>query len=346
MQGRYRESLEAVSPYEATAARADLDQEALACVRVHLGLAYNYTGDHPKAVAILNVALRAAIENESDPQIGNVYVALARVYRSINEYTIARDYATKALEHFRSAGDWRGLAEAYFGLALANVFEGQWEAGLENLGQARALIGERPATYLLGKIHTNMAGACWFLKRPQEGIGYLEKAVDYYEHTEHKANAMDGYNNLGETLMLVGEWERAQKALARALELANEIDKRPAAAATVLDSLGKLHLLRGQLDDAQKLLEEAVATATQHGNKWYEGQAIRTLSHCLLAKGEIAAALDHAQQALALGEKIGDRQAICESRLLMAEALLQRRTTCRMCGGVAGRGQRNQRLAR
>ncbi len=322
MQGRYRESLEAVLMYEATTARADLDQSALACVRVHLGLAYNYTGDHPKAVAILNVALRAALENESDPQIGAVYVALARVYRSINEYTIARDYATKALAHFRQAGDWRGLAEAYFGLALANVFEGQWEAGLEHLEQARALIGERPATYLLGKIHTNMAGACWFLKRPQEGIGYLEKAVDYYEHTEHKANAMDGYNNLGETLILVGEWERAQKALARALELAHEIDKRPAAAATVLDSLGKLQLLRGALDEAQKLLEEAVATAAQHGNKWYEGQAIRTLSHCLLAKGQIPAALEHAQQALLLGEKIGDRQAICEARLLRAEALL------------------------
>ena len=330
MQGRYRESLEAVAQYESVAARNELDQEALACVRVHLGLAYNYTGDHPKAVAILNVALRAAMDNESALQIGSVYVALARVYRSINEYTIARDYAQKALEYFRSAGDWRGLAEAYFGLALANVFEGQWEAGLENLEHARSLIGDHPATYLLGKIHTNMAGACWFLKRPQEGIGYLEKAVGYYEHTEHKANAMDGYNNLGETLMLVGEWERAQQALLRALELANQIDKRPAAAATVLDSLGKLRLLCGDLDDAQSLLEQAVTTATEHGNKWYEGQAIRTLSQCLLAKGEIKAALEQAQRALFLGEKIGDRQATCESRLLMAEALLSagRRDEC------------------
>lgn len=323
MQGRYRESLEAVAAYETNEAREGLDAEALACVRVHLGLAYQYTGDHPKAVAILNTALREASENQSDVQIGNVYIALARVYRSINEYTIARGHAQKALEHFRQVGDWRGMAEAYFGLSLANVFEGQWEAGLENLEQARSLIGEHPATYLLGKIHTNMAGACWFLKRPQEGIGYLEKAVGYYEHTEHKANAMDGYNNLGETLMLVGEWERAQQALERALAIAEEIDKRPAAVAAVLDSLGKLQMLRGHLEEAQRLLEQAVTTATNHGNKWYEGQAIRTLSQCLLLKGEVAQGLEKAQQALALGEKIGDRQAICEARLLVAEALLQ-----------------------
>lgn len=323
MQGRYRESLEAVAAYEANEAREALDAEALACVRVQLGLAYQYTGDHPKAVAILNTALREAVEQQSDANSGNVYIALARVYRSINEYTIARGHASQALEHFRAIGDWRGMAEAYFGLALANVFEGQWEAGLDNLEQARSLIGERPATYLLGKIHTNMAGACWFLKRPQEGISYLEKAVGYYEHTEHKANAMDGYNNLGETLLLVGEWERAEKALQRALAIANEIDKRPAAVAAVLDSLGKLQMLRGNLTEAKHLLEQAVETATTHGNKWYEGQAIRTLSQCLLLQGEVAQGLETARQSLALGEKIGDRQAICESRLLLAEALLQ-----------------------
>lgn len=323
MQGRYRESLEAIARYENVVDRAALDADALACVRLHLGLAYNYTGDHPKAVAMLNIALREATDNESDAQIGNVYVALARVYRSINEYSIARDHAHNALAHFRNTGDWRGMAEAYFGLALAHVFAGQWEASLENLEQARDLIGDRPATYLLGKIHTNMAGACWFLKRPQEGIAHLEKAIDYYEHTEHKANAMDGYNNLGKTLLLVGEWERAQFALEQALTLANEIDKRPAAVAAMLDSLGKLQLLRGNLAAAQALLERAVKTASEHGNKWYEGQALRTLSQCHLALNETEQALREARDALVLGEKIGDRQAICEAKLLLAEAHLQ-----------------------
>src|SRR5215471_6966333 len=124
MQGRYRESLEAVAMYEASESRANLDTDALACIRVQIGLAYNYTGDHPKAIALLNFALRGAGENSSDARTGWIYVALARVYRSINEYTIARDHAHKALENFRHAGDWRGLAESYFGIGLAEMFEG------------------------------------------------------------------------------------------------------------------------------------------------------------------------------------------------------------------------------
>ncbi len=323
MQGRYQESLEAVSIYEAPEARAGLDEEALVCVRVHLGLACNYTGNHPKAIAVLNTALRESLENESDTEIGMVYVALARVYRSINEYTIARDHARKALEYYRRTGDWRGLADAWFAVAMADFYEGRWEAALENFQQARTLIGEHPASYLLGKIYNNMAGSCWFLKRPEDGISYLEKAISYYEGTEHKANATDGYNNLGINLTLVGEWDRAQQALERALSLAADMDERGAKLPMIMDSLGELRLLRGDLGDAQQLLEQAVTIANENGNKWYESQALRTLSQCHLAMNDPARALAEAQQALALGERISDRQAMCEARLLIAEAWLQ-----------------------
>ena len=47
--------------------------------------------------------------------LGPIYAALSRIYRTISEYPIARDYAQRALENFRQTGDWRGLAESYFG---------------------------------------------------------------------------------------------------------------------------------------------------------------------------------------------------------------------------------------
>lgn len=320
MQGRYRESLEAVAQYEAASSWADLDISAFVCVRTQAALAYNYLSNQPKAIAILNSTLREVESQNSDSELGTIFVALARVYRSINEYSIARDYAQQALQHFRKTGDWRGLSEAWFGLAMANYFEGRWEAALDNLEQARTLIGDRSANNILGKIYNNMAGACGFLKRPQESITYLEKAISYYERTEHKSNAMDGYNNLGDSLILVGEWDRAQIALEKALAYASEIDGRRAEVAMILDSLGKLQMLRGNLDEAKSLLEKAVATATEHGNKWYEGQALRTMCQCLLAMNQSEEALQLAQKAFALGEKIGDRQAIFEAKLFIIEA--------------------------
>jgi transcriptional regulator with PAS, ATPase and Fis domain/Tfp pilus assembly protein PilF len=324
MQGQYGESLAAVSMYESPESRVKFDDQTVSQLRVQIGLAYNYTGDHPKAIAMLKAALRDYEESGDDARLGRTCAALARVYRSISEFPIARDYAQRALEHFRLAGDWRGLTESYFAIALADIQEGLYESGLENLDQALKLVGDRPAAFVLGRIYANMAGACWFLKRPQEGIRYLEKAIKYYERTEHKANAADAYNNLGINQILIGQWKRAQESLERALSLASEIDERGGKVPMILDSLGELHMLRGDLDEARAYLQRAASLATEKGNKWYAGQALRTLGRCYVAMKEDSKALSRGREALALAQEIGDRQADCESRLILAEAHLLR----------------------
>ena len=320
-QGHYRDSLAAVAMYESPESRPKLDEQTLCFLRVQIALSYNLNGDHPKAIAMLKSTLRDYAEGDA-ANLGNIYTALSRVYRSISEYPIARDYAQRALEQFRQNGEWHGLAEAYFGVGMADIHEGNYEACLENYEQVLKLIGDRPAAYLLGRTYSNMAGACWFLKRPQEGIDYLKKAITYYERTDHKTNAADGYNNLGINLILIGQWDRAQEALERALALATEIDERGAKVPMILDSLGELHMLRGDLDQAKDYLTRAVALATENGNKWYAAQALRTLGRCLLVIEDPANALVKAREALTLAESIGDRQAICESRLIAAEAHL------------------------
>ena len=321
-QGHYRDSLAAVAMYETPESRVKLDAPTVSHLRVQIGLGYNYNGDHPKAIAMLQATLREYADTGL-VNLGPIYAALSRTYRSINEYPIARDFSQRALESFRQSGEWRGLADAYFGVGLSDVHEGNYESGLENFGQAAKLIGDRPAAHLLGRVYANMAGACWFLKRPQEGIDHLKKAITYYERTDHKTNAADGYNNLGINLILIGQWDRAQEALERALSLAKEVDERGAKVPMILDSLGELHMLRGDLDTAKEYLTQAVALATENGNKWYAGQALRTLGRCCLAIGDPATALAKAKEALALAEQIGDRQAICESWLIAAEAHLQ-----------------------
>jgi len=327
MGGHFNDSLAAIRMYESTESRRGLDPETDIRLRVQLGLALNATGGYPNAIALLNAALRDTPEAGADAERGAIYAALARVYRSINEHLISRDYSQKALEHHRRAGDWRGLADAYNGLAIVDVLQGRYESSLTHSEQAAKLVGNRPAPFLLGKIYANMAGACWFLRRPHDGIRHLEKAIRYYERTDHKANAALGYNNLGINLTLVGKWERAHEALKHALELAFEVDERGAQVPMILDSVGDLKMMRGELEDARSLLERAVKLATEHGNEWYAGQAMRTLGRCHLAAGDIERGLDLCRDALVVAERIGDRQAVCESNLLLAEAGLRRGET-------------------
>src|SRR5919205_1269515 len=101
--GRNHDALEAVEMYEPADSGRGLDAETFAGVRIQLGLSYNSTGDPPKAIALLQAELRAATEQGgSDARTGNIYTALARVYRSISEYSIARDHNNKRSEEHTS----------------------------------------------------------------------------------------------------------------------------------------------------------------------------------------------------------------------------------------------------
>ncbi|HMJ26973.1 MAG TPA: tetratricopeptide repeat protein, partial [Pyrinomonadaceae bacterium] len=323
MHGSHAESLEAVAMYESEAARAALPPDLALKIKVQMSIAINYAGDHPKAIVLLKTALRDLPEENAGASAGDIYAGLARVYRSITEYPIARDYSEKAREIYRQSGDWRGLAEAYFGIALAYNNEGKYESALENLEQAAKLVGDRPSTFFLGKIYSNIAGAFWFLKRPQEGIRHLEKAIGYYERTEHTSLAAEGYNNLGNNLILIGQWDRAQEMLERALAGATEVDETHGRVAMILDSLGDLSLLKGNLDEAYGYLERAVKVATEDGNRWYACQAFRTLARYYLAMDRNADALATAQRALEIAKTIGDVRATCESELLLSESYLR-----------------------
>jgi hydrogenase-4 transcriptional activator len=320
MQGASRESLEVIAMYEPNEARAKLDPALSAKLRVQLAVAYNYNGDHPKAIALLKSTLRDVPAESAEA--GAVYAALARVYRSIQEYPIARDYSQRVLESCRQTGHWRGLAEAYFGIALADLQEGEYESTLENLEQAVKLVGNHAATFLLGKIYSNMAAACWWLRRPHDGIRHLEKSISYYERTDHKTLAADAHNNLALNLILIGRWDEAEEALERALALARQINERGSNVSMIFDSLGELRMLRGDLDQARDYLERAVALAVENANKWYECQTLRNLARCRLAMNDSSGGVGTAESVLAVAEQIGDRQAICESHSLLAEALL------------------------
>jgi transcriptional regulator with PAS, ATPase and Fis domain len=81
--------------------------------------------------------------------------------------------------------------------------------------------------------------------------------------------------------------------------------------------------LRGNLEEARVDLQRAVDLASEKGNRWYEGQTRRSLGRCYLAMGLNHEALEIAKQAQELAQEIGDRQAICESHLLLAEAYLE-----------------------
>lgn len=318
--GRYKESLEVLKPFEDEDVLKRLNKETQIRVTTQLAIAYNNLTDQPKAVTLLKEMLKQAQANDLSFLAGIIDSGLSRVYRKLNEYPIARDYAEKSLTYFRGNGNWLGMAEAHREIALSYQLEGNCEKALESFEQGVQIIGERSAPFMLGKFYTEMSGAYWFLRQPQKGIECLEKSIQYFERTEHLLNSVIAYNNLGINLMLIGEWTRAEEMIKRALELA--LPTNHVHVAGILDSLGELKILRGELDEAEALLTQAVSLARERKREWYEAQAMRNLARCYLAQGNFKKAINTARETIDLSASIGDKHYANMAGLVLAESYL------------------------
>ncbi|MBA2621317.1 MAG: sigma 54-interacting transcriptional regulator, partial [Acidobacteria bacterium] len=284
-------------------------------------ISYNNTNDYPKAIALLNNILEVAKEENLNTRLGEIYRALARVYRKLNEYPISRDHAEKALNYSREHGAWRGMAEAYHLIAQSYHLAGNSEKSIEFFEQAVKIVGSHAAPFLLGKIYSDLSGAYWFLRRPHDGIACLEKSINFFEQTEHKIQATAAYNNLGLHLTIRGEWTRAEAAYNRALELATEANHIHIAG--ILDSLGELKILRGELVEAQEMLERSVALAKQGKHEWYLIQSLRNLARSLLLQAKLAEAKEKALETIEICGRMGESQIANMARLVLAEVHLE-----------------------
>ncbi|MCY7375915.1 MAG: sigma 54-interacting transcriptional regulator [Pyrinomonadaceae bacterium] len=320
-QGRYKESLETIEKYDDEQLLSEIGLKTQISVITQLAISFNNTNDYPKAVALLNYALEEATAANFNETFGAIYVAFSRVYRKLNEFPISRDYAEKALNYFREQGDWRGMAESYQGIAATYHQEGSSEKSLEFFDLAVKIIGDRSAPFLLGKIYSDISGAYWFLRRPQDGISCLEKSIEFFELTEHKIQATAAYNNLGLHLVMIGEWNKAETAYNRALELATEANHVHVAG--ILDSLGELKILRGELPEAQDLLERSVSLAEERKKEWYVIQSLRNLARCFLLQGKLGEAKEKARETIKICQSINERQIANMAKLVLAEIYLK-----------------------
>ena len=289
-------------------------------VTTQLAIAYNNTGDQPKAVTLLKDTHELAKQNELRQLFGSVEIALARVYRKLAEFPICRDHAQNALDHFRDDGNWLGMAEAYREIANSYHQEGNSERSIEDFDLGINIIGENSAPFMLGKLYTDMSGAYWFLRKPQEGIACLEKSIEFFDQTEHAINKVIAYNNLGLHLVLIGEWPKGQKMIERALEIG--LGEGTVHVAGIYESLGELKLLKGELDEAETLLDKAVAFAVENKHSWYTVQSLRMLARCYLAQGRFKKAISKARETIDRSAEIGDKHYANMAGLVLAESYL------------------------
>jgi tetratricopeptide (TPR) repeat protein len=139
-----------------------------------------------------------------------------------------------------------------------------------------------------------------------------ERAFALYAAEPDPAALIRAENNLGYVLLQQGELDAAAAHLRRALELCDRHDVQRAGRAHVLNSIGELHLARGEARLAESYLERAADLAVCMRERDSEATARHLLGRMHLQLGdeeaaghELATAIDLLQQ-LNLPERLRD----------------------------------------
>jgi len=144
------------------------------------------------------------------------------------------------------------------------------------------------------------------------GLGFVYKASgDLYRAKTSLEKALDIMGRLGDlyavsqlrsmvglALIELKEYGEAEKHLRRGLETAERINNVHARA-VALGCLAKLHLAKGDLEQALTRAQEGISVARQGGDRQSQGQIEQTLAEVYEAKHDAAAAEQAYQAALA-----------------------------------------------
>ena len=319
-EGRFKESFDALKTFEDDKVMEELKPESRVSMVAQLAISYAKIDEISKAESILIGLVEEASEENLDLALGDVYIALARVYKKADDFEKVFDNAERGLNQYRDVGNQPGMVQAYYYMGAASLMEGNSRRALENLDLATKVAGKHTSPMVKGRIYADLAAAYWDLNRSKEGIACLENAIGFFSETEDKIQLIFAYNNLGVLLTLLGDWNRARDVIRSSLNFASDLDHEHIAG--IYESLGELKLLQGDLVEAEKLFKDGLKVSKERNNDFYLVQNLCSFARCLFAKGETEEAIKKAEETISISEKLGTLDFVYLAKLVLAEAFL------------------------
>jgi tetratricopeptide (TPR) repeat protein len=311
----------AIGLYEKGLALYDRDSAIWRIDPLHnYGDVLHRAGHTQYALSIFREMLLAAWRLDHRAKAGAAHSRIARVHRSLGEYSRAEHHLQKAIELFRSAGDVRGVAAVEDDIGRVAFLRGDFPMALQRHERALELrreIGDQRSIALslhnLGLVHQASG-------EHGEAVVRFSEALALRREIGDKPGVVQSLLAVGQAWRDRGEVARAFDVLTEALSLAREIGDR-IDQATILTHLGEAEVKLARDSEAAGHLTQAVQLAESYGDRLLESEATRLLAEVHLVLDDPRAALAEARRALALAEKVGSRPQEGMAHRALAEVL-------------------------
>lgn len=130
----------------------------------------------------------------------------------------------RAVEYYRTCGDHRTRAMAYYYYGVIRHNAGDIDGAMEALVKAQLEVEECDDSYLQGLIYSELGNAYYEQNTYGDAIEMYTLAVDAFEQCGHKENMFIALNNKGVSFYLNKQNEQALPYLEKALKIAEEMN--------------------------------------------------------------------------------------------------------------------------
>ncbi len=267
-----------------------------------LGALHRYRGELTKALQIAQAAYEQAPDDAIRAEM-NMEIGLAHEF--MGAYRQAGDCYERALNYYESAGDVRGMIDAWRGLGWIAYRLGEVEAAIAYHRRSLALVEKMGDEALLAQALFSL-GTALMSAGPDawaEAKQRLTASRDRFHRLGNRLTEAKAIGNLGYLAGLEGD-EETQLALYQEAIAAMEAIGDAKSLQIGYHKLAMLYLVRGEAAQARRYAQALQQVTEMTDLAPYHSIAQADLALAALAEGDLAGAEEHARQALEIAEAL------------------------------------------
>jgi DNA-binding NtrC family response regulator/tetratricopeptide (TPR) repeat protein len=289
--------------------------------RLHGRLAFERS-EQERAIALHTRALKFAELAHDSRLIGLAHYELAMCYKRVGDLGIVREHLTEAANALHAAGDRRHLALVHRLMGVLQGQEGRLQEAATSLQLAERLATQVQAQDVVASTVHNQAIVALKDHRLDAALALAERSVALYRALGEGHGQAVTLATLGQVFVQIGDLDRAEEVLMRALEVRTQVQFAVTTGA-VFDTLAQIHLMRGTYDRASEYLHQSGDAYGGYGaktGKWYEWNVKVLETKLAIRRGDFEDAIKRADD-LAAAPDVPPADAV-QADLAACEALL------------------------
>jgi hydrogenase-4 transcriptional activator len=261
-------------------------------------------GEPSRGIAFLTKALRHGERGHDSRAIGLSRYELALCYRQVGDTATVREHLTAAASALHAAGDRRYLAMVHSLSGVVLAQDGRLDEALVAMRHAERLALASGAGDVLATVCGNQANVALMQHRHDAALALAERSVDLQEESGTPHGLGIALASLGQIHVRVGNLDRAEEILNRALDVRSPLQFMRETTGAVFDTLAQIHLIRGDHEEASRAVARAKEAYGEYGaqtSRWYQWSLRVLEARLALRRGAAAEALAMAGDLLSAG---------------------------------------------